>query len=253
MQTIEINKKEDYVIVKLKRGKVNAINQQMVDELRTTFRQLATDSDVKGVILTGQPHIFSAGLDVIELYGYDKTQIETFFNAFGALHIELVKFEKPLIAAVTGHSPAGGCVLVITCDYKIMAEDDSLGIGLNEVAVNVQISQNLVDAYAFWLGAGLAHQYILDGKLLTPTEALQGGLLNEISPVQEVLPRAEKKMQRYLRANKKIFSNTKRKLRKRWLEGLTEDASEDLQESMEVWWDPEVRMRMKAFVDQLKK
>ncbi len=252
MNTIEITKEGGNAIVKMNRGKVNAINQEMVDELLTTFEALAIDESVKGVILTGQSHIFSAGLDVVELYGYDRAQIEKFFIAFGSLHIALAKFEKPLIAAITGHSPAGGCVLVIACDYRVMADDEKFRIGLNEVAVNVQISQNLVEAYAFWLGKGPAYRYILEGRLLSPAEALQSGLVNEICPIEKVKEEATNMMEKYRKANPKIFSNTKKKLRQSWLSNISDNAAEDLKESMEIWWDPEVRLSMEAFVSQLK-
>ena len=108
MNTIKIIKKEGYTIVQMNRGKVNAINYEMVQELRQAFRDIENDKEVKGAILTGQPHYFSAGLDLIELFQYDKKLIQDFFNVFGALFIELMQITKPVISAITGHSPAGG-------------------------------------------------------------------------------------------------------------------------------------------------
>ncbi len=253
MNTIQLTKKENYTIVQLNRGKVNAINQQMVNELRATFDDLLKDDSVKGVVLTGIPHFFSAGLDVIELYGYDKSQIETFFAAFGALHLQLATFPKPLICAITGYAPAGGCVLAIAADYRVMADDEKYTIGLNEVAVNIQISNNLVTAYAFWLGNSKANQYLLEGKLLSAEEALTSGLIDETVALEDVLPQAEKKMQHYLRADESIFKNTKKKLRKQWLNVIDADASKDLNEAIQLWWHPNIRAKMKAFIDSLQK
>lgn len=89
MNTLEVNYKDKYAIVQMNRGKVNAINFEMVQELRDTFHALEENVKVKGVILTGQPHYFSAGLDLIELFQYDKGQIRDFFTSFGALYLEL--------------------------------------------------------------------------------------------------------------------------------------------------------------------
>lgn len=253
METLKIFPKEGYVIVQMDRGKVNAINRQMVDELRTTFKNLAEDDQVKGVILTGKPHFFSAGLDVIELYQYDETQMNDFLVAFGSMHIEMARFPKPFVCAITGHSPAGGLVIAITSDYRVMAEGENYTIGLNEVAVNIQISQNLVDAYAFWIGTGRAHEYIMDGKLLNVQEAFDAGLIQEIAPLENVLAQAEKKMKHYLQADSAIFKNTKTKLRHHWLNGLEDNASVDLELAMSTWWRPDIRMRMKAFVESLVK
>ena len=249
MKTLVLTKKEHYTIVQLNRGKVNAINHEMVNELSEVFKILENDSDVKGIILTGQPHYFSAGLDLIELYQYDKNQIQEFFTAFASLYLQLVQFKKPFISAITGHSPAGGCVLAVTSDNRYMAEGDSYVIGLNEVAVNIQISQNLTEVYAFWMGDGLAHRYIMEGKLLNGKEALAAGLVDELVPLDMVLERAEKQMKHYLRANQEILINTKKKLRKHLWEKLDLDAENSLKEATILWWKPEIKEKMKAYVE----
>tara|TARA_R110000744_G_scaffold119507_2_gene222897 strand:- start:129 stop:428 length:300 start_codon:yes stop_codon:yes gene_type:complete len=78
MNTLELTEKENYVIVQMNRGKVNAINHEMVNELKEVFKKLEEDPAVMGVILTGQPHYFSAGLDLIELYQYEKSKYRNF-------------------------------------------------------------------------------------------------------------------------------------------------------------------------------
>ncbi|MDX2301846.1 MAG: enoyl-CoA hydratase/isomerase family protein [Microscillaceae bacterium] len=253
METLQISYQKEYAIVQLDRGKVNPINHQMVQEIRSTFQELATNEQVRGVIITGKPNYFSAGLDVIELYGYDEVKIRQFFFDFGSMYVDLAKFPKPLICAITGHSPAGGCVIAITADYRIMAEGEKYTIGLNEVAVNIQISDNIVEGYAFWIGRGKAHKYLLEGKLLPVQEAHAVNLLDEVCPLEEVLPRAEKKMKQYLFANNDILLNTKYKLRKSWLEKLDVNVEKDFEEALITWWKPEIRMRLKMFVESLSK
>ena len=248
MKTLTLHKKEGYTIVQLNRGKVNAINLEMVNELSAVFHELKDDVQTKGVILTGIPYFFSAGLDLIELIGYDRPQMNHFFESFASLYAQLLRFQKPLIAAITGHSPAGGCVLAVTCDNRYMAEGEKFRIGLNEVAVNVQISQDLTEIYAFWLGKGVAHRYVLEGKLLTTQEAQNAGLVDEVVPMDEVLPRAEKQMQLYLKADQEIWKNTKRKLRKRLLLGLESNPAEAMKEAADLWWKPEIRNKMEAYV-----
>lgn len=249
MKTLVLTKKESYTIVQMNRGKVNAINHEMVNELSEVFNILENDPEVKGVILTGQPHYFSAGLDLIELYRYDEKQIQEFFTAFGGLYLQLVQFKKPFISAITGHSPAGGCVLAVTSDNRFMAEGDTYVIGLNEVAVNIQISQNLTEIYAFWMGDGLAHRYIMEGKLLNGKEALAAGLVDELVPLDKVLERSEKQMKHYLKANQEILINTKKKLRKHLWDKLDLNAENSLKEATILWWKPEIRSKMKAYVE----
>ncbi len=248
MKNLIITQKEGYTLVQMNRGKVNAINLDMVNELRQVFAALEKDPKVKGAILTGQPHYFSAGLDLIELFQYDKEQITSFFSDFGALYLELVQFKKPFISAITGHSPAGGCVLAVTSDNRYMAEGDKYVIGLNEVAVNIQISQNLTEIYAFWMGEGLASRYILEGKLLSGKEALAAGLVDELIPLENVLDRAEQQMKKYLQADQEILMNTKYKVRKHLLDKLDLKAGNGLKEASELWWKPEIRAKMEAYV-----
>jgi 3,2-trans-enoyl-CoA isomerase len=249
MKTLELTEKENYVIVQMNRGKVNAINLEMVNELTEVFKKFEEDPAVMGVILTGQPHYFSAGLDLIELYQYDEKQIQEFFTAFGGLYLQLVQFKKPFISAITGHAPAGGCVLAVTSDNRYMAEGDTYVIGLNEVAVNIQISQNLTEIYAFWMGDGLAHRYILEGKLLNGKEALAAGLVDELVHLDTVLERSEKQMKHYLKANQEILINTKKKLRKHLWDKLDLNAENALKEASILWWKPEIRSKMKAYVE----
>lgn len=249
MSNLILTKKEGYTIVQMNRGKVNAINHEMVNELKETFEMLADDSEVKGVILTGQPHYFSAGLDLIELFQYDKDQIRDFFSAFGALYLQLVQFKKPFISAITGHSPAGGTVMAVTSDNRFMADGEKYVIGLNEVAVNIQISQNLTEVYSFWMGEGLSSRYILQGKLLSGKEAVAAGLVDELVPLESVLERSEKQMKRYLQADQEILVNTKAKLRKHLLDKLDLKAENSLKEASELWWKPEIRAKMKGYVE----
>ena len=249
MNTINITKKDGYSIVQIARGKANAVNQEMVTELRATFAEMEKDNTVQGVILTGTTNFFSAGLDLIELYGYDEQQMRDFFISFGLMHVELARFTKPFICAITGYCPAGGTVIAITADYRVMADNPKFSIGLNEMAVNVQISQNLIEGYSYWLGSSLANEKVLDGHLFSPEEALEANLVNQVCGADEVLPAAEKQMKKYLYADPDIFKNTKAKLRKNWLGKLNDDSTDELDEALGIWWKPEVRTKMKALIE----
>lgn len=253
MDTLNIIKKDGYAIVQLNRGKVNAINFQMVQELNKTFQDFKEEESVKGVILTGQPHFFTAGLDVIELYGYDEATIKEFMVAFGKLYLSLAKFPKPLVAAITGHAPAGGAVFAITCDYRVMTDGDKYTIGLNEILVNIGLSEDIINGYIFWLGQGRATQYLLKGTLMNAKEAQAVGFVDEVCPMDEVLDKAEQQMKRYLQADPQIFQGIKAKARKSWLSQLGENAEIELKENLAIWWKPEVRARMKGFVERLTK
>ena len=163
------------------------------------------------------------------------------------MYVELARFTKPFICALTGHSPAGGTVIAVAADYRVMAEGEKYGIGLNEVAVNVQISTNLIEGYSFWLGKSLAYRCILEGKLLNPEEAKNANLVDEVVAIEDVLPKAEKRMRHFLQADRNIWLNTKTKLRSDWLGKLNEQSEDELNEALAIWWSPEIRMKMQMF------
>ncbi len=252
MNTISIEKKRNYAIVQLNRGKANVINIDMVQELRAAFAELKEDDAIRGVILTGQDHFFSAGLDVIELYGYDEEEIAAFMTEFGNLYIELATFPKAFISAISGHSPAGGTVMAICSDYRIMAQGPKYVIGLNEVAVSIQISEDIVKGYAFWIGEGTAAKMLLDGKLMKVDEAHAIGLVDEVCELSELMAKAEAKMKYYLQFDDAIFRSTKYKCRKAWIDTLSQNGEAAFKETLETWWRPDIRQRMGMMVAMLQ-
>src|ERR1700744_4167559 len=130
MNTLQVTIKDRLAVVGLGRGKLNPMNAEMVKELTVLIKSINTDDNIGGLIITGKENFFSAGLDLIELYDYDEDQIKTFWKDFLALQSTMVSFKKPMVAAISGHSPAGGCVMAICCDYRVMAQGKYI-IGLN--------------------------------------------------------------------------------------------------------------------------
>lgn len=251
MDFVRLDKKDTYAIVTLDRGKVNAINHQMVIELREVFMELQSTPEIRGVIITGKPHYFSAGLDVVELYDYDYHQIKTFWRDFLGLTVDLVKFSKPLIAAISGYSPAGGAVIALTCDYRIMAEGEKYLIGLNEVAVGINITEGIYTLYSFWLGARVAYQALYTGRLFNVQEARQIGLIDQIVELEDLIGAAEYKMKTILQPNDFILQDTKRVMRQDLISRLDTDMTEAIEKRCQYWMSPQSRHELGEMVQKL--
>ncbi len=142
MNTFKLSVRDKIAYLTLDRGSSNAINAEMVHELTDMLQNLEKDDQVGGLILTGKEGFFSAGLDLIELYNYNEAEIKQFWNDFLAMVSVFVGFKKPMISAISGHSPAGGCVMAICSDYRIMAEGKYI-IGLNEVPVGIIVPDSI--------------------------------------------------------------------------------------------------------------
>lgn len=183
MKYLTLSVQNRMALIGLNRGRSNAINGELLDELKIILKSIESDDAISGIILHGNEGFFSAGLDLIELYDYSEVEIRVFWESFLSFVQAFVGFKKPSIAAIGGHSPAGGCVLALCCDYRIMAEGEFI-IGLNEVPVGIIVPDAIFHLYGFWLGQAKAYQYLLEGKLLNPTEALAAGLIDELVPAR---------------------------------------------------------------------
>lgn len=251
---IKVEKRDQYEILILNRGKANPINNDMVTAIRENLVRIKNDPGIRGIIWTGNtPGYFSVGLDLKELYFYNEPQIQEFWENWDAMVMELIKFPKPMIAAINGYSPAGGCVLAVTCDYRMMSEGEKFVIGLNEAAVGIVVPEYIYQVYAFWIGSRQAYHNLLRGRLLSVKEAHECKLVDEVHPMEELLPAAEKEMQRILRVPDNILINSKRHMRAAMVDRLEQVPKPDPKAKLAAWFDPKSRAMMKMLVDQLSK
>jgi 3,2-trans-enoyl-CoA isomerase len=251
MNTIIVNIKDRIAVLSLDRGRSNAINAEMVKELRTIIASIENDDQIAGLILTGKDGFFSAGLDLIELYDYDEEQIRKFWIDFLSLVSAMVSFKKPMIAAISGHSPAGGCVLALCCDYRVMAEGKFI-IGLNEVPVGIIVPEAIFHLYAFWLGNAAAYRNMLEGKLMNGEEALQVGLIDEMVSPQRILHAAERQMQKYIQHSAATWRQSKINMRSRLIAKVSADQTEMLEAMLKQWWTPGTRSILKTIIQNLQ-
>lgn len=251
MDFIDVTRIDDYALVSLNRGKVNAINHQMVIEIRQTFSQLQDEPAIRGVIITGKPHYFSAGLDVIELYEYNFDQIKHFWLDFLGMMIDLVKFTKPLIAAISGHSPAGGAIIALTCDYRMMAEGEKYLIGLNEVAVGINITESIFALYSFWLGNRVAYQSLYSGRLYNVQDARAIGLVDQIVELEDLQEAAVNKLKLSFLANDFILQDTKSVMRSELISRIDVDLTEEVERRCAYWMSPQSREEIGRLVNRI--
>src|ERR1700744_2068017 len=222
MSTFQLTVNERLAVIALDRGRSNPINHQMIKELTSRIKELEMDDSIGGLIITGKEGFFSSGVDLIEAYDYNEDQSREFWTDFLTLQAVLTAFKKPLVAAISGHSPAGGCVMAICCDYRVMAEGEFI-IGLNEVPVGIIVPDFVFSLYAFWLSERKAYQALLEGKLFTVNEAHVIGLIDEIATSQNLLAAAEKKIRAYMKLNPITWSQSKLNLRSELLGKIKDD------------------------------
>jgi 3,2-trans-enoyl-CoA isomerase len=251
MNTIKVTVKDRLAIITLDRGKSNALNREMITELNDILDNINTDPNIGGVIIAGKEPFFSAGLDLIELYNYSAEEAESFWHLFLKFIANITAFKKPMVAAINGHSPAGGCVIALACDYRVMAEGKFI-IGLNEVPVGIIVPNSIFHLYSFWIGSAHATRSLLEGRLFSPEEALQIGLVDELVNPASILTAAERKIRKYMALESNTWSQSKLSIRRDLIATTSADQSEALKVMLEQWWAPSTRNILKTIIDNLQ-
>lgn len=252
MNTIEVTIKDRLAIITLNRPKSNSLNREMVTELTDILTNIAVDSNIGGVMITGKENFFSAGLDLIELYNYNEEEAKSFWHLFLKFVAMITVFKKPLICAINGHSPAGGCVIALACDARVMAEGKYI-IGLNEVPVGIIVPNAIFNLYSFWLGKANASRCLLEGKLFSPEEALAIGLVDEVVKPESILTAAERKARKYMAFESNTWTQSKLNIRRDLIASTNADQSIDLDIMLKQWWSPSTRAILKTIIESLQK
>lgn len=236
-------------LLTLNRPPANALSPDLLEALDTALTE-ATESDTRAVVLAGRPGLFSAGLDVPLLLTLDRPTMRAFWETFFGVLRTLALSPIPVGAAITGHCPAGGTVLSLFADYRIAAAGD-FKLGLNEVEVGLPMPPMVFSAFRRLIGPRAAEQYAVDGRLISPDEALASGLVDAVVPAEAVIDHAVERAKTLAALPQAALSAT-RSLARADLAAMFKGLDADLYERMnEVWFGEETQTAMRALVARL--
>ncbi len=188
---LQFSRTDGLLAIRMGRPKANALNSELVAELRDAFGNAANDAEIRGVVLASAvPGIFSAGFDAREIFPFGAAEIRTFFGGFLELTGSIMDLPKPVVAAVEGHAMAGGAILALACDARVMAEGE-YGFALNEINLGLVVSMGLLQMAVGAVGPSAARELILEGATLSPRRAYSVGLVSELAPAGQGFARAE--------------------------------------------------------------
>jgi enoyl-CoA hydratase/carnithine racemase len=191
LQNILYEKKGPIAYVTLNRPKVlNALNQAVFSELKAVFEDARDDSSVRGIILTGSgDKAFAAGADIAEMSNSTAVQSEEATRHAQAVTELIENLGKPVIAAVNGFALGGGCELAMACTIRIAVE--TAKFGQPEVKLGIMPGAGGTQRLPRLIGKGRALQLILTGEIINVQEAYRTGLVNEVVPNINLIPRCE--------------------------------------------------------------
>ncbi|MHB8678757.1 MAG: enoyl-CoA hydratase/isomerase family protein [Rudaea sp.] len=242
--------------LRLARPPVNALNPELVRRLRKAVED-ASAQGARGIVLSGRPGMFSAGLDVPELLQLDRAALVAFWLDFFGLCAALAASPIPVAAAIGGHSPAGGAVLSIFCDYRVMARSvdpaKPFRIGLNEVQVGLCVPEVIQSALRRLVGTYRAERMVVAGQMLEPEQALKIGLVDELTGVEEVPSHARAWLGNLLELPLQAMSTTRLLARSDLIDLFADPTRLSVEEFADAWFGAETQTTLKALVAQLKK
>ncbi|MGN6152524.1 MAG: enoyl-CoA hydratase/isomerase family protein [Lysobacteraceae bacterium] len=243
--------------LRLARPPVNALNPELCRALIAAIEGAHGDG-VSGLVLAGSPKIFSAGLDVPYLLslGDARDAVLEAWQAFFGVARRLAESRIPVVAALTGHAPAGGCVMALCSDYRVMArsEDPSkpFALGLNETQVGLVVPEGIQQLMRRVVGDHRAERLLVAGEMVTAERALAIGLVDELVAVDEVVPRAIEWLQALLKLPRQPMLQTRALARRAVVDALSPEYI-DLEHFVERWAEPDTQTALHALVARLKK
>lgn len=235
--------------LRLARPPVNALDPGLIAALRDAVEQ-APAQGAQALLISGRSGMYSAGLDIPVLLTLDDTALARCFEDFFGLMAALARSPVPIAAAITGHSPAGGAVIALFCDYRVMARG-AWRIGLNEVQVGLTVPAMIQGALTRLLGAYRAERLLVAGQMLEAEDALRLGFVDELADADEVPQHARQWLQQLLALPRQAMLET-RALARADLVHATARERWPLAQFAGMWRRPETQVTLRALVARLK-
>jgi enoyl-CoA hydratase/carnithine racemase len=241
--------------LRLARPPVNALDLALVRALRAAV-EAAPGDGARALVLSGAPGLFSAGLDLPALLQLDRDALHAFMVDFFGLCGALACAPVPIVSAITGHSPAGGAVLAIMGDYRVMARSVDAArpfrIGLNEVQVGLPVPEPIQFALRRLIGIYRAERLLTAGAMVEAERALALGFVDELAEPERVVARALEWAREWLELPEHAARETRRLARADLAAALSDPEKLPVATFVADWFAPEVQARLHAVVEQLR-
>jgi len=248
MELIRIEHHGKVVILKLNRGVTNALNLQLVNQLAENLQEVRDDPEAHSLVLcSSNEKFFSIGFDIPELFKLAKKDFEIFYQAFNRVCMDLYTLPKPTVAAIAGHAIAGGCILALCCDYRFIAEGRKL-MGLNEIKLGVPVPYPGDCILQQIVGARNAREITGTGEFYRPEELLQMGMVDQVLPLEQVLPKSIEKAELLGALPNKAFWMIKRNRVETVETRVLKRLAEKERFFIECWYSDETRERLKKAI-----
>lgn len=251
MSGVRIERDGKLAVLRLDKARGNAIDEPLAEALAGAAAELAQDDAVRGVLLaSAHPKLFCPGLDLVALAAYDRGSMERFMTAFAVSVWALYGLTKPVLAAVSGAAVAGGCILALTADHRMLRR--GAPIGLNEVKVGVPLPWSVTRLLRASVPPQALSRIALLGRNFVDEEALGVGLADELAEADGFEAACRARLEEFVDKDARALATTKAWLREGVLAEMIAHERERLPAWLDGWFSPGTQERIHATVASLK-
>jgi enoyl-CoA hydratase len=242
---------EDVAVLRLRAGKANAMTREVLDQIELLIDGFE-QGEARAAVMIGYERYFSAGLALPSLVDLDRATMRGFIGRFGEVMGRVFTCPKPIVAAINGHAIAGGCVLALQCDVRLMIADQAK-IGLNETQLGIGLPSSVLEPLRLAVPARSLVPIAYTGRLFSPAEALELGLVDELSPPGELETRAIERARALAQVPTAAVAQVKLGLRRAALEAIRARSDEETERWLDTWFSPEARVLRAETVARLRR
>jgi enoyl-CoA hydratase/carnithine racemase len=253
MSSVRIDRKGSAAVLRLDKGRGNSIDEPLVGELTKAARDLGADPSVGGVLLiSAHPKLFCPGLDLVTLIELDRGAMERFMLLFAEMLWALYGLPKPMVAGVNGHAVAGGCVLALTADHRVLRRGGAQ-IGLNEVRVGLPLPWSVSELLRASVPPNALSQVALLGRNFADDDALRVGLADELADAAGFEDHCLLRLDEFVEKDGYALATTKAALRHHTLERMKAHERERMGSWLDGWFSGTTRARLRELAAGLGK
>lgn len=247
---IDLERRGGIAILTMRHGKANAFDLELCDALTARFEEVRR-SPVDAVVITGQANVFSAGVDLLRVLDGGAAYVRQFLPALSRAFMAVFDCPTPVVAAVNGHAIAGGCILACAADVRVMAAGNGR-IGVPELVVGVPFPAAAFEIVRS-IGVRRTGALVLEGRLLSPNEAEQDGLVDRLADADALLDAAIRDAESLAARPRDAFAMTKRQLRAPAMERIERGRSSIDPEVIDSWCADSTLARIRTYVERTLK
>jgi len=211
----------------------------------------APSRGARALVISGGEKAFSGGLDVPYLMGLDRAGLKRCWSRFFGAARALAGSPIPTAAAIAGHNPAGGCVLALCCDYRVMASG-AYRIGLNETQVGLAVPVGVMRLMQRVVGQYRAERLLVSGEMVDAERAFEIGLVDELVDIDHVPLRARVWLEDLLKLPRKPMLATRATAREDLIAAMRPEGIQ-LDRFVDAWQEPDTQAALRALVAKLGK